>query len=557
MGAQAGKAKGEQTTTGKQGKGLDAVTARAKNRAGMITVTGRYHKLPKRFSDDYQTSSTVLGSGYNGEVKLAKSKSSGKDFAVKAFKLRGAKQDKKDELETEVEIFLAMDHPHVARLADAYEDNDQLILVMECMSGGELFDRVIERKRFGEKDAAEAMYQMLLAINYIHGHGIVHRDIKLENFLYEEKGSDHLKLIDFGFSKIWNPNTTMAMSCGTLAYVAPEVLNGSYTSQCDLWSLGVVAFILLFGYMPFSGAEEQQIKDIKAGKYSKKKAPWERVSTVGQKFVKDLLVVDPKQRLTAAKALEHEWLEKRQHHNVTHIDEAILQDMLNFRQASAFRKAAMSVMAWSLTNDERKMVRDAFLELDTSRSGTITLAEFRNALVEKFHISDAAVLEAFKALDTNHTDEIHYSEFLAAMVSSRIAIHDDLLKGAFKRFDTDNSGFISVENLREVLGDSFEGAEVEKLLQEADLKQDGKISYEEWIAYLKGGDSKDEHTSAAARVIDGHIKNQERRPTMMRKAAPEGTGLGEVVLSDTGNRPADYHTLDQQYGCCGDRCSVQ
>merc|ERR1719444_653260 len=103
---------------------------------------------------------------------------------------------------------------------------------------------------------------MLLAVNYIHSHGVVHRDIKLENFLYETKEGDHLKLIDFGFSKIWSPNTKMRASCGTLAYVAPEVLSQNYTSKCDLWSLGFIAFILLFGYMPFTthGATERKDK---------------------------------------------------------------------------------------------------------------------------------------------------------------------------------------------------------------------------------------------------------------------------------------------------------
>jgi len=239
--------------------------------------------------------------------------------------------------------------------------------------------------------------------------------------------------------------------------------------------------------MPFAGGSQtEQVNRIKAGKYSQKRGPWERVSKSGQQFVQQMLAVNPKQRLTAVQALKHDWLEKREHHNMR-VDQDILQAMVNFGQASAFRRAAMGVMAWSLTNEERKMVRDAFLELDTSRSGTLTLAEFRNALVERFQIDDETVMAAFKALDSSHTDEIHYSEFLAAMVSSRIAIHDDLLKGAFRRFDTDNSGYISVNNLRETLGDSFEGAEVEELLKEADFNKDGKISYEEWMQYLKGG----------------------------------------------------------------------
>merc|ERR1719359_1631643 len=106
---------------------------------------------------------------------------------------------------------------------------------MECMAGGELFDRITSLKRFEEKDAAEATKQMLLAVNYVHSHGIVHRDLKLENFLYDTEGSTHLKLIDFGFSKFFNSKERMHTSCGTLAYVAPEVLGKSYTSQCDMW----------------------------------------------------------------------------------------------------------------------------------------------------------------------------------------------------------------------------------------------------------------------------------------------------------------------------------
>merc|ERR1740130_277817 len=191
-------------------------------------------------------------------------------YAVKDFQLRGITPDKMQELEGECEIFLSMDHPHVARLVDGYRSKDKLSLVMECMEGGELYDRVLKKKKFAEKDVADASYQMLLAINYIHQRNIVHRDIKLENFLYESQESDHLKLIDFGFSKVWDPSIRMKMSCGTLAYVAPEVLAKNYTEKCDMWSLGVVIFILLVGYMPFSGDEKIQMRKIRDGKFTVK-----------------------------------------------------------------------------------------------------------------------------------------------------------------------------------------------------------------------------------------------------------------------------------------------
>lgn len=491
-------------------EGLALVTNRAAQRSGRLNITGRYHRLPKRMTDDYESLPQVLGTGYNGEVKLARCRHTGAKFAVKAFKLRGVSKEKRQELESEAEIFLAMDHPHVASLTDVYESEEQLYLVMECMQGGELFDRVVQRKRFTEKDAAKAIYQMLLAVNYIHSHDIVHRDIKLENFLYEAKDSDHLKLIDFGFSKIWQPNTTMAVSCGTLAYVAPEVLDKSYTSQCDLWSLGVVAFVLLFGYMPFSGAESKQIRDIKDGNFTKKPAIWGKASENCKDFVQSLLVVDPKKRMSASEALEHRWLRAQDHHEQV-IDQGMIEDLCNFAKVSVFRRACLGVLSWSLGVEERKQVRDAFLQIDKDRSGTITINEFKQAVEANLEIDDETLEKAFRALDANHKDEVNYHEFLAAMVSSRIALHDHLLKVAFRRFDVDNSGSITVENLREVLGETFEGNEVQNLLSELNLKNDGAISYEEWIQYLKGGlgDVQPHHADAAARVIDTMEKKKE------------------------------------------------
>jgi len=504
---------------------LDDVTKRLEERLGKVAVTGRYHRLPKVLDSDYQMSSKVLGSGYNGQVFLAKSKSTGEMVAVKGFKLQGVAKDKFLELQSECEIFLAMDHPHVARLLGVYESQDMLSLVMECMTGGELFKRVLEKKRFSEKDAAEAAWQMLLAVNYLHSQGIVHRDLKLENFLYESPSSNHLKLIDFGFSKIWQPNTKMAASCGTLAYVAPEVLKQSYTSQCDMWSLGVTVFIVLFGYMPFYGSENFQVRCIREGRYTQKKEIWKKVSANGQDFVKKLLVVDADARMTAEAALKHPWIAEREQLQESTLDQSIVDALTSYQGASAFRKACMSMMAWSLSVEERAQVRNAFLELDVEHTGTVKLSEFKQVLESKFHLQDEAIIEAFKGLDTGHTDEIHYSEFLAAMVSSRIRMHDDLLLSTFKRFDTDNSGYITLDNLREVLGESFEGSEVAELLKEADRVGDNRISYEEFIEYLRNGQADGKHEEAADRIIDVALKRDgnQREKRVQRKPTTTGS----------------------------------
>eukprot|EP00927_Polykrikos_kofoidii_P058906 TRINITY_DN5376_c0_g2_i1.p1 TRINITY_DN5376_c0_g2~~TRINITY_DN5376_c0_g2_i1.p1 ORF type:complete len:601 (+),score=94.43 TRINITY_DN5376_c0_g2_i1:61-1863(+) len=473
---------------------------------GAAAVTSRFHKLPRRIEHDYVLQSNVLGTGYNGAVRMAVGKENPEQkYAVKTFDLRKLDKVKKDSLVTEVDIHLGMDHPHVGRLFDVYQTKYHLRLVLECLEGGELFDRVTERKRFSEGDAAQTLRQMLLAISYIHSHGVVHRDIKLENFLFDGKGSDHLKLIDFGFSKVWDRNTKMQASCGTMAYVAPEVLQHSYTSQCDMWSVGVIAFILLAGYMPFSGSETNQARNILQGEFKVKPQKWETVSPEGFAFVKALLQVDPKVRLTACKALDHPWIEQRHKLVVKEVDASILDSFRQFAQVTKFRRCCMEMMAWSLSNQDRAKVRQHFLALDKSHSGTITLRDLKTVMVEKFHFADADALKVVEAMDTNNDETIHYSDFLAAMVSTRIELHEDLLRTTFNRLDADGSGSITVENLRDILGDHYEGEQIENLIKDADFKHDGQISYDEFTAYVKGIEF-EEHASPPEKIIDAELQ---------------------------------------------------
>merc|ERR550532_771216 len=154
---------------------------------------------------------------------------------------------------------------------------------MECMEGGELYDRIIEKKIFKENSAADAVRQMLLAVNFLHNRNFVHRDLKPENFLYEKKDSDHMKLIDFGLSKVLATNDKERDVVGTLNYVAPEVLKGSYGKECDVWSLGVITFVLLSGYPPFVGQnEEQTMANILRGNYTLYPERWNSVSSVAK-----------------------------------------------------------------------------------------------------------------------------------------------------------------------------------------------------------------------------------------------------------------------------------
>jgi len=445
---------------------LEEAVTRAESCLGNFAVRSRYHKS-LTLLDHYTLKGDVLGEGCNGCVYKAIGKENGESFAVKGFDLEGINRHKRTELESEFEMFLSMDHPHVARLVDVYQSKERLSLVMECMDGGELFDRVSAKKKYSENEAADATYQMLLAINYLHEQGIVHRDIKCENFMYEKDSSDHLKLIDFGFSKRWTESSAgMREPCGTLAYAAPELLTGDYTNKCDMWSVGVAVFILLTGYMPFGSCDERTLKkSIRDGRFVERKS-FENLSPEATDFVRKLLHVDPTQRLSAKEALGHDFITSLSDRAIAaaadaKVDNSIVASLHEFTEASELRRSCLSATAWSLTNEDRIPFRSAFLAMSKTQRGTIGLSEFKAAVKEHMALEEVQLKRMFDTLATNSIDGIHYTEFLAAMVSSRVDLPGSVLKKAFQRFDV--------------------GREAA-----APTAQSGKMSYPDFCACVKG-----------------------------------------------------------------------
>jgi len=470
---------------------LGEISGKLEPRTGKVSLAGRCHMPPHRLEHDYTITSKVLGSGYNGKVHLAKSRINSKQTAaVKTFRLKGLNDSKKDRLMAETSVFLCMDHPHVARLLDVYESDHHISLVMECMDGGELFDRVTSAKRFEETAAADATRQMLLALHYLHSHGMVHRDLKLENFLYDCAEGNHLKMIDFGFSKFSDSRVRMKTSCGTLAYVAPEVLKKNYTSQCDLWSMGVIVFVLLSGRMPFHGNSEEQMLDIKKGKYTFKPEYWSNVSEAGQEFTKALLELDPAKRLTSKMALDHQWLKQSFKEATPLSDSSVMSALRSWSLAPKLQRGLMSMMAWSLSSKHHAQVRDHFLVLDKNHDGAISFDELWQTMGNKNDCkSEGEVWHIFDLLtnksQTCRESEIRYSDFLAAMACSHFELDDELLQVTFKKFDRSGSGCITAKDLRSILGDNFAGDDMDVLIQEGDLNADGKLDYDEFAKYIR------------------------------------------------------------------------
>jgi len=447
---------------------------------GSLPVSRRYTSS-RPLEADYILERTVLGCGLNGPVRLATGRLDGKQYAVKSFDKRGKHVE---EFRSEAEIYLSLDHPHVAHLEMVYEAERKLHLVMEFMQGGELYDRLAERRRCTEATAADAMHQMLLAVAYLHTHGIAHRDLKLENFMYERKDTNHLKLIDFGFAKHTEQSEKMSQACGSLHYVAPEVLGRSYTEKADMWSMGVIAYMLLTGSAAFSGRDSDIMKKIKAGKVAYN-SYFNRLSRAGQDFVKSLLVVDPANRLSAQQALEHPWIADRLQSFPAALDTGILESVRSFSRASQFQRTVLSMMAWSLSAGDRSELRKQFLQIDADKNGTISLKEFTDVMANRFNVCGREAEAMFKCIDTDDNNEIEYNEFLAVAVQHEPE-HQDLLRQTFARFDADGDGVITRCELRSTLGDTFSQDEVAGVLQAADTSGDGKLSFEEFLAFFTG-----------------------------------------------------------------------
>mmetsp|Transcript_27567 Transcript_27567/g.82148 ORF Transcript_27567/g.82148 Transcript_27567/m.82148 type:complete len:603 (+) Transcript_27567:84-1892(+) len=364
---------------------LNAVSIeKARSLSSNAALTSARYNSSRKLTDDYEVDGKVLGSGLCGDVILVRGKIDQRRYALKTIRKQHVPSAKLQQLASEVEIYLALDHPNIARLHNVYEREADIAMVTECCEGGELYFRLQKQCTYSEADAAGAARQMLRAVGYLHAQSIVHRDLKLENFLYESKDpNSQLKLIDFGFAKHWDASTLMTASCGSIAYVSPDVLSGrGYTNKCDLWSLGVIVWMLLSGYPPFHGDEKDMMMKIKAGQADwSHKSRWKLVSEEAIDFLKCLLQKDPSKRPTAQEALHHPWLIKEIQGGIpVSLGRDALRSMHRYVTSSKVRRAVLQFLAQELAPEETKELREAFLAIDRSGQGAICFNDLKDAI---------------------------------------------------------------------------------------------------------------------------------------------------------------------------------
>lgn len=288
----------------------------------------------------------VLGTGAFSEVVLAEEKKTQKLVAIKCIPKK-ALEGKETSIENEIMVLRKIKHANIVSLEDIYENRSHLYLIMQLVSGGELFDRIVEKGFYTEKDASQLIKQILDAVKYLHDMGIVHRDLKPENLLYYSLDEDSKIMIsDFGLSKIEGHGSVMSTACGTPGYVAPEVLaQKPYSKAVDCWSIGVIAYILLCGYPPFYDENDAKLfEQILKAEYEFDSPYWDDISDSAKDFIQNLMEKDPNKRYTCDQALIHPWiagdtaLDKNIHESVS---EQIRKNFAKSRWKQAFNATAV------------------------------------------------------------------------------------------------------------------------------------------------------------------------------------------------------------------------
>lgn len=447
---------------------------------------------PGKIKDFYDMNKKAIGSGSYGTVCKAKHKQSQVVRAVKTIpKAQGP-------VSGEVSIMKVMDHPNIIKLYECFEDPRNMYLVMELCTGGELFDAIIDAGTFTESQAASLMKQMVSGISYMHSNSCCHRDLKPENYILPSKcaiDSVQLKLIDFGLSCKCAPGQQLSTKVGTPYYVAPEVLGGKYDMGCDVWSIGVIMYVMLSGYPPFNGrTDEDVLQKVKSGKFNFSSVEWTGVSKEAKDLITTMLIMDRKKRVTAEQALGDHWIrDNKPKEGEVKLGTGLVDNLRQFNQQHKLKKCALNVIAGQLDEGQIERLRQTFAALDANGDGILSFQEIKEGLKKAENMSIPADLQKImEDVDSDGNGSIDYTEFLAASLDKRTYLREDVCWAAFQVFDRDGDGSITLDELKHVLKDGtveqVASAEyIQGLLAEVDSNGDGVIDFKEFMAMMQKG----------------------------------------------------------------------
>ena len=505
-------------------------------------------------------------------------------FALKLINLDMVNESQIEQLKSEIEILRVLDHKNIINAYESFQirSYNKFMFVMELCTGGDLYTRM----PYTERQVAYAMRQVVSAIDYLHSQNIIHRDIKMENIIWESNHPEAaIKVIDFGLSKSFTRhNHVFTQRVGSLYSMSPETMKGVYTTQADLWSIGVCAYIALCQEKPFDGdSPKDVVAAVLKGDFAfKTTAPmegadmtdkptnvWDDISDHAKSFISQLLMLDPDDRLNASTAIHHQWFyqelplllgsgwegssvpsETLEANSTTTLAEttaltpnaglsnatptpseldrgvfsslstskefktSVFANIMKFANMGVFRRLALNVVAKRSTSSQVFFLRKVFDEFNTLNTGTISLGEFKAAaaMARSPYPADK-IKNAFRRVNVNCNKVINYTEFLAASLEALGPIEEYRLAEAFDLMDCDDSGYISRDNIRQLVGDlARDERYINQIYLSANSAHGDKITYNDFLDLFRSEDYTMSH------AITSHGKSKE--PDILARPVP-------------------------------------
>jgi calcium-dependent protein kinase len=438
-----------------------------------------------------------LGSGSFATVHLVKHNISGAIRAMKAIE-KESNEDDDNELETinEINILMKMDHPNIVKIFEFYISETHYYLITEYCDGGSLFDLINSDGPFTEIQASYIMHQLFSVVNYCHKMKIIHRDLKPENILINKNENNfvQIKVCDFGTSLMFNRGEVQDELVGSIYYIAPEVLKKKYNSKCDLWSCGVIMYILLTGVPPFGGSNNRIIVE-KILKHDYDKTLLNKRCKACKELISLLLERNISKRIRADEALKHKWFQIYKSKEIrVEVDPKVIENCIinlkKYKKSSEIQEVALLYLVHN--NPDLKEVDDAckiFGLIDKNGNGKINKEELFNGLSDIYQSDKLQqdVDEIFKNLDVNNDLYLETEEFVRAAIDKSIFLTEKSLKFAFNFFDKTNKGEITVNDLINILsGDDVSKEEMERVREMVGkISPDEKIRFEEFCEIMK------------------------------------------------------------------------
>jgi len=450
-----------------------------------------------------------IAKGTYSDIFLVQNKSNYKKYCCK--QILKSKINDAYKFKNEINILSKVDHPNIIRLFEIFEDERHYSLIMEYCSGGELCDRILKKaekdQAYTEKEAVLIFKQIMTAVSYCHAQGICHRDLKPENILFlNEKEDSPIKIVDFGLSKIFGEikplvkgknfeKIYMSAKIGTAYYMSPEVLQGSYDYKCDIWSCGVILYILLCGYPPFDGETEQEIfKAILKKKFYFPEDDWKNISDDAKDLIKHM-ICEPDKRYNAEGVLGHPWIEKNAPNSKGALTNFKSKSLQNYKNLYKLSKFVYGYIASRVKENEIGTLKQIFEEMDKNKDGTLDINEVKEALNKMQSMKDTDEQEKediIKSLDTDKSQKIEYNEFLTACLEQKNYLREEYLIDAFNMLDYDGSGKISKEEIKKAINGDISDEALNKLIKDFDLDGDGEIDYKEFLIGMSNINKKEE-----------------------------------------------------------------